>query len=185
VNLRLEILTPLHQVGITTLETLASTSWNPATYFLASNDFLDRYKTTKGRSATSEPYFQHKIQSLIGIRGTVTRHKDIILQKSKLQGVKKRFDFCLEMDDKITLIELKKNIDVVEKDLFKFLLLSRENLNFRTVLIIWEEKNNWGSGHYPKLLDFGKHMTWIDEWFYIHKDNYEKEFARLKTFLLS
>jgi hypothetical protein len=99
--------------------------------------------------------------------------------------IKKWFDIVVEVRGKTTLVEIKKNIDNVEKDLFKFILLkhSPKGHEYRKIMVIWEEEDR--SGSYAKILEFAKSKNWIDEWFYFCRGrNFEKEKQKLKNFLL-
>lgn len=89
--------------------------------------------------------------------------------------ITKRFDVCLLANSKrVVLIEFKANIDMVEKDLYKFYLLNRfyEDKNIKKVFLIFENENNAFNrrnqpGHYLSLLELAKEDKIIDEFIYL------------------
>jgi hypothetical protein len=146
-------------------------------------EYYNKTKKTKGTSKQSEPYFRELIRELIHEHGTVdNRHYRIKLNKPPLTGIEKRIDIRAEIYGKTTLIELKKNIDVVEKDLFKFQLLTLDGNMDRKTLIVWEETPK--KGQYRQLIEFAIKQGWLDTWFYIHLENYKTEVQRLQKWLL-
>ena len=155
--------------------------------------FLEEYPSrNKGKRSDvlSKKFFSCVIQELIGDEGTVTQPPPLPLNLGPHGEVKFRFDVVVEVNKNITLIEIKKNIDLIDKDLFKFMLsyynkLSYKNVPCRRVELIWEDRNEIGNGHYKKLLDYAKSQKWIHEWFYIHHRDFQNPMMRLKAFLLS
>jgi len=110
--------------------------------------------------------------------------------------IPKKFDFLIQKDNgtKI-LVELKKNIDLIEKDIFKAILLKNDNMlrnKYKIVLLIREKenksKNREGKeGSYLTILRYAKEKNWIDYFVYLcsddGKDVYEKNILNLVNFI--
>ena len=154
------------------------------------DDFFRELKSgDKPRSSkVSEQRFRDFIQKLIGTEGKVKRPKPVEINLDPFGNIEKRFDIAVEVRGKTTLIEVKKNIDNVEKDLFKFILLSQQEQKkrvhkYRKVVLIWEEEDR--SGSYAKILEFAISKKWIDRWFYFCRGKkFQNEIQELKKFLL-
>jgi hypothetical protein len=85
------------------------------------------------------------------------------------EGVQKQIDLHLMLRNKDHfLIEFKCNIDMIEKDIFKFIYLKQTNA--KKLMFIWESVDSSRSRHndfcsYIKILDFFKKNNGI-EYFY-------------------
>jgi len=93
----------------------------------------------------------------------------------KTEEITKVIDFCfIDKDGKEIYIEYKCNIDLVEKDLYKFYLIKRyKEQKPTTVLLIWEIRNNWNDkkknepSQCANLLINAKAERILDEYFYL------------------
>ncbi|MFA5386762.1 MAG: hypothetical protein WC297_03815 [Candidatus Paceibacterota bacterium] len=102
----------------------------------------------------------------------------------------KKFDFFFEgRGKKKVFIEFKKNIDNIEKDLFKFWLLNGAGTdkNIITALVVWEENDNstYKNGDrssYINILKHAKKAEFLTEYFYLPKDNREKLIKGIKGY---
>ncbi|PKL48462.1 MAG: hypothetical protein CVV39_04350, partial [Planctomycetes bacterium HGW-Planctomycetes-1] len=91
--------------------------------------------------------------------------------------VNKRIDFSYEGTKRQrkfkVLIEFKCNIDLIEKDLYKFYLIPRcvKKLQIIKCLFIWEWKDNWTDKNgqpssYAKLLEHAQRKGFLNQYFY-------------------
>lgn len=88
--------------------------------------------------------------------------------------VPKIIDFSFQCNNSSRVyIEFKCNIDMVEKDLYKFYLMKRNNHNpsIITSIFIWERVDHWkyangNHGQYALLLNDAKVKGSLDEFFY-------------------
>ena len=97
---------------------------------------------------------------------------------TRIDGVSKNYDFVVKTQRATNIFEFKCNIDMVEKDIFKF-FISDPNAN--RILLIWEAFDNsltssCEEGSYLKLLKFAKSNEWLTDYFYlpVYKDRLKK-----------
>jgi hypothetical protein len=138
--------------------------------------FLQRYED-HGGSKVSEPYFYELLKDIIGDRNVMRHHKVRIPVVGRSPtylptGIIKKFDFFIEPN---ILVELKKNIDLVEKDLFKWMLL--KDKSYKRIQLIFEEK--LATSQCSIILDHALFEGWLNDWFYFTPESFEAELKRL------
>lgn len=100
-------------------------------------------------------------------------------------AITKKYDICICKDSRPKIfVEIKKNIDMVEKDLLKAFLKKVTCKNsVKLIEIIWEERNNskrrdGSDNDYMVLLKYFKQQQYLHDFFYFYRfedNNDEKE----------
>jgi len=177
--------------------------------FCKMNDGIYKIKEGKcrnGRSKNSERFFRLFLYDLLKDSEIQIPPKipSINLEISG-RKLEKKYDVKIEKKDKIILVDIKKNIDMIEKDLFKAMMLREHNnvKNNKILIFVWEEWNQSEDRHEKKgscytLLKFARTKRWIDNFVYFYpykteddyvndnataKEDFEDEKQRLKNFL--
>ena len=166
----------------------------------------DGKQVKSGGGKYSERFFALFLAHILtdlGKEFALRRRKKVRIHLEKDKSVNKLFDFCLSFDGREILIEQKFNIDLVEKDIFKFYLLNRALGRRRpeAVIIIFSGICDVGqeemSGSYVTLLEFAKREGFLDEFFVIgladtygdwkekryNSRRYDEQLGKLRTFL--
>ncbi len=137
------------------------------------------YNRENGKSKNSEPYFMRLIQKLAPAPQTnnYCRHFKLeITLENVPKPIAKIIDIKFETLNSVFLVEIKKNIDLVEKDLFKWYLMKtcewkpKNGKQHKTVELIWEENKMSDNCQYLCLLKYAKSQNWIDDYFYLTKE---------------
>jgi len=165
-------------------------SYNSLRAFAGLYEERDQNGRRMGSAGFSERVFSYWTMRQLENNGNYTpvdiqyNHEIELRDDEDILGtVRKRFDFSfVGLDDRRIIIEFKCNIDNVEKDLYKFYLLKRENLNanrFVTALLVWEVENNWldrngNLGQYARLIRDAKVSGFLDEYFYFAVEDDEQ-----------
>jgi hypothetical protein len=144
---------------------------------------------------TSERFFQiflcHILESL-NCQPTITRHHPLNIMLDAEREIEKRcrIDLRIDMNATTIFIELKKNIDLIEKDLFKWFLITKEPSVQRhhKLQIIWEredrsrDKRSGKPNQYQQLLKYAVLNGWIDDYFYLTYDTFDDTVRKLRDF---
>ncbi|GEM_PF-4098357 len=143
-------------------------------------EFVNIYKKRgKSRSADSERYFILLFLSLLEKVPNKNISHTYRIENIKLGShgtIEKVVDISIELGKKKLLFDIKKNIDNIEKDLFKGIIFKSAGVlkeSDKYYLIIWQEddqsKNKKGvPSHYKILLDDAKENGWIKDYFYFY-----------------
>ena len=165
-------------------------------------------------AAGSERYFAIFFYDLLTRRCKIREEDFDILRKNEDkeihitildQTITKYPDFVIRSDKSKIYVEVKKNIDLVEKDIFKYILLregKEENgmdtdAGEKVLEVIWEYDDHSRSkegnkGHYHTILEFAKQRGWIDHFTYLYvcdskgslaEEDYENRIEELARFL--
>lgn len=151
--------------------------------------YLEKYRKNIGMSKVSEPYFRLFISELIkDLDHVKVEPKHHRIELPNFKNVKKSFDIAVEINNVNFLIELKKNIDMIEKDIFKWILIKDEK-KYKKIQIIWEQEDrslnkDRRPNQYMQFLDYAKDKGWIDDYFYFLPTNFESEKERLRRFFI-
>ena len=166
--------------------------------------FKDKYYSKKPSlgSSFSERVFSYWLYKEVEqFTPLVIRTQEILLITLPLGTevqVKKSVDLSLEYNNGKTFIEFKTNIDMIEKDLYKFYLHHRfsKDEQSKKLLFVWESTDSrfYKSGsdsQYFSLLNLALQDRVIDEFIYLpidpddplNEDFLVKELGKLKNFL--
>ena len=184
--------------------------------FLSFKEFVERYESDRRykSAAGSERYFAIFFYDLLTRRCKIREEDFDILRKNEDkeihitildQTITKYPDFVIRSDKSKIYVEVKKNIDLVEKDIFKYILLregKEENgmdtdAGEKVLEVIWEYDDHSRSkegnkGHYHTILEFAKQRGWIDHFTYLYvcdskgslaEEDYENRIEELARFL--
>lgn len=106
-----------------------------------------------------------------GHKVKIERGKKLTLQVEGLP-VDKIYDYGVEIDGIRSLVQLKKNIDMVESDLFKAYLTRScdpEGQKWRIYLLIWENRKTAGpEASYRVMANHAVKKGWLDDWWYMY-----------------
>ena len=155
--------------------------------------FVKEYEHLKGQeqsgSKFSERIFAYWIMRELEEGVTLTLHEKIEISpiaegtsKGLEASVPKVIDYFINGKDNAgVFIELKKNIDNIEKDLYKFYLMKKSKYSdSNTVLLIWENEDHWKdrkSGNlsqYAILLEDAEYYRILDRHFYLSNTDTSK-----------
>jgi hypothetical protein len=143
-------------------------------------NFIETYtqrRERRGGSAFSERVFSYWIMKILldaNFTPPFFVHKeiDVVLGYGQNTPVRKKIDFSFNRNNgNPVFIELKCNIDLIEKDLYKFFLMQSHNVNGEKLILIWEDEDrrqdqNQQPNQYIRLLNDAKHSSYLNEYFY-------------------
>ena len=152
--------------------------------------FIPKYNRDHGKSKYSEQVFMRFIEKLAPQTKCDRHFKLEITLENSSKRIGKDIDIYFETLNSVFLVEIKKNIDLVEKDLFKWFLMKncgweqRNNQNpngkkYKKVELIWEEKPQSDDCQYLRLLKYAERQNWIDRYIYLTTDQ-ERFIEQLK-----
>lgn len=141
--------------------------------------FAKIYEENKGRGAGakfSERVFSYWIAKELfeyNVPLKVRIDDEISIELSgEIGSIPKKIDFSFKRGSGPRVyIEFKCNIDMVEKDLYKFYLMKRDDDEIVTSIFIWERSDNWeyakgGPSQYARLLEDAQASGFLDRYFY-------------------
>ena len=134
--------------------------------------FLEQYEELEksGGSKFSERVFAGWLETLLGEKAVLEPHKKI---ESVIPNVYKNYDFLVSLGSLKIIIELKCNIDMIEKDIFKFVITpSSPSAEIIKILLVWEKWDNSKARNgdlssYMKIANHAKEKGWINAFFYL------------------
>ena len=142
-------------------------------------EFAEKYEKNKrgseGGAKFSERVFSYWIAKELfeyDASSRVRIHDNREIRLHDKTTVDKRIDFSFQRGSGPRVyIEFKCNIDMVEKDLFKFYLMKRNKCEIVTSIFIWERCDKWeyakgGPSQYARLLEDTQAHGFLDEYFY-------------------
>jgi len=162
---------------------------NEARQFLAQNQrlcvaslraFKEKYYSGKSSLGAkfSERVFIYWLYKEVERFSPTVRPQDklpLILQLRDGEAeMEKRVDLSLEYGGRKIIVELKTNIDMIEKDLYKLYLCHRfgPNEHIEKVLLVWEVKDNrfnrgGTDSQYYSLIKLAQHDGVLDKFIYL------------------
>lgn len=143
-------------------------------------EFARVYEDNKGRRGAGAAFservfsywiakelFEHNVPLKVRIDDKIS-----IELSGEIGSIPKVIDFSFKRGSgPCVYIEFKCNIDMVEKDLFKFYLMKRKHSEIVTSIFIWERSDHWeyakgGLSQYARLLKDAQANGFLDRHFY-------------------
>jgi len=158
--------------------------------------FKERDRETQGMrsSVRYEAYALRLLSNLLDkaqLQWSISMQRRIAVEpQAPSVQVVAHLDFLVRIHDSMVVVELKKNIDNIYSDLFKFALMAQDPgcADWRKFEVVLEEENRANAGStYVAALGWAKNQKVLDDWFYLYlqEDELNENIGRLEASLES
>lgn len=137
--------------------------------------FAEEYQQPDRGAKFSERVFTYWICREFESNGIGIKYCPQLRRKTNIESVEKIYDLVIKAGDLEIMFEFKCNIDMVEKDIFKYMITSTIKNKTLKVLFVWERIGHANIG-YTEILNYALAQNWIDKYFYfpIYKNKDDK-----------